>query len=117
MQVDFSDGRGNVYRTSPKGTHLVKLSFRRSGVYINKIRVVPSKDDPGDWIVYLPAYKSAKGWKSDFECSKSGPVWKIIEELAIKTVRAYDGKDEVDDDGYGDLDDFLSKGIDDFLGQ
>ena len=114
MQIDFSDGRGRVYRTNAKGTHLVKLIFKGSGLHINRIRVVPSRDDPGDWVVYPPAYKSGKDWKVDFEFNKSAPFWKIVEELAIKVVEEYSKNEDAIDDDFEDIEDNLSKAIDNF---
>lgn len=110
MQVDFSDGRGKVYRTNSKGTHLVKLSFKGSGLHVNRVRVVPSRDDLGEWIVYPPAYKSGKDWKKDFEFNKSAPLWKVIEELAIKAVEAYEGQDDIDED-YDNFEYSMSKAL------
>lgn len=114
MQIDFSDGRGKVYRTNPNGTHFVKLSFRKGGLYINRVRVIPSKDNVGEWIVYQPAYKGSKGWISDCEFERSSPLWKAIEDAAIKAVEAHIEKELSLDDDFDDIDRDLSDAFDRF---
>ena len=114
MQIDFSDGRGNVIRCNAKGTYLVKLLFKSSGLYANNVRVLPSKDNPGEWIAYPPAHPVGKGWKGDCEFDRSKPLWKVIEELSIKTVDQYVKKEEALVDDFSNLEEDLSNAFDAF---
>lgn len=114
MQVDFSDGRGKVIRCNSKGTYLVKLLFKSSGLYANNVRVVPSKDNPGEWKVYPPAHPVGNGWKGDCEFDRSKPLWKIIEDLSIKTVEQHLENEEPPDIDFDNLEADLDKAIDIF---
>lgn len=111
MQVDFSDGKGNVYRTNANGTYFVKLNFKSSGLHINRMRVIASRDDPGEYIAYPPSYLVKRSWKSDFEFNRSAPLWQIIEDLAIKAVKAHEEQEEIDIDN-PNFEDDLSRAFD-----
>jgi hypothetical protein len=114
MQIDFSDGRGKVVRLTPKGTYMVKLLFKSSGFYANNVRVVPSKDNPGEWRVYPPAHPVSKGWKGDCEFDQSKSLWKVIEELAVKVVEASLEQKGAREDDFTDFDAGIAESIDHF---
>lgn len=96
MQIDFGHKYAEVYARNEKGTYMVKVSFPEVGMYINGIKVVPSKNNEGEYKVYAPAYSTGKGWKQHLEFSGNSELWALISEEAIKAVHEYQVVDYFD---------------------
>lgn len=115
MQIDFSHNYPEVAKRN-NGTFFVKLHFPNIGFYVSGIRVVPSKKDYGELLVYKPAILNANGaYKSNYEYDNSSELWLFIKELALKAVNEYDDASEVFEDIESmDINAELSKAIDDW---
>jgi hypothetical protein len=96
MQIDFGHKYAEVYARNEKGTYMVKVSFPEVGMYLNGIKVVPSKNKEDEYRVYAPAYRVGKGWKQHIEFSGNSELWGLIKEEAIKAVHEYQVVDYFD---------------------
>jgi len=118
MQIDFSHNFPEVTKSNT-GTYFVKLHFPSLGFYVNGIRVIQSKLNHGESVVYKPAILDAKGdWKTNYDYEKSCELWLYFKELALKAVDEYDDASEV----FEDIEDMnieaeLGKAIDEMEGK
>ena len=118
MHIDFSHNFPEVTKSST-GTFFVKLHFPTLGFYVNGIRVIQSKKNSGELVVYKPAIKDANGdWKSNYDFEKSCELWLYLQELALKAVNEFDDASEVFEDIEGmDIEAELGKAIDEMEGK
>lgn len=118
MQIDFSHNFPEVSKRN-NGTYFVKLHFPTLGFYVNGIRVIPSKLQEGEYVVYKPAILNASGeWKTNYDYEKSCELWLYLQELALKAVDEYDDASEVFEDIESmDIEAELSKAIDEMEGK
>lgn len=90
MRIDFSHSYPEV-RKMDNGTFFVKLHFPEIGLYISGIRVVPSRKNEGELLVYKPALRTFNdSYKSNYEYENSSELWLYLKELAMKAVNEYD---------------------------
>lgn len=118
MHIDFSHNFPEVTKSN-SGTYFVKLHFPNLGFYVNGIRVVPSKLQEGEYVVYKPAILNANGeWKTNYDYEKSCELWLYFKELALKAVDEYDDASGVFDDIESvDIGAELGKAIDEMEGR
>ena len=118
MHIDFSHNFPEVSKRN-NGTYFVKLHFPTLGFYVNGIRVIQSKLQEGEYVVYKPAILNANGeWKTNYDYEKSCELWLYIQELALKAVDEYDNASEVFEDIEGmDIEAELGKAIDEMEGK
>jgi hypothetical protein len=118
MQIDFSHNFAEVSKSN-NGTHFVKLHFPTLGFYVNGIRVIQSKHNQGEYVVYKPAILNAdREWKTNYDYEKSCELWLYFKELALKAVDEYDDASQVFDDIESvDIGAELSKAIDEMEGK
>lgn len=118
MQIDFNHNYPEVSKRD-NGTFFVKLHFPDVGLYVSGIRVIPSKLNEGEYVVYKPAILSASGhWKTNYEYDNSSELLLYLKELALKAVDEYEDTPQVIEDiEHMDIDTELSKAIDDWEGK
>ena len=117
MQIDFSHNYPEVSKRD-NGTYFVKLHFPTLGFYVNGIRVVPSKKNEGEFLVYKPAIRTINdNYKSNYEYDNSSELWLYLKELALKAVNEYDVTDVFGDIEHMDIDAELTKAIDGMEGK
>jgi hypothetical protein len=98
MRIDFSHNYAEVSKRD-NGTFFVKLHFPEVGLYVNGIRVVPSKKNSGELLVYKPAILNANGaYKSNYDYENSSELWLYFKELALKAVDDYDATQVFNDE-------------------
>jgi hypothetical protein len=95
MQIDFSHNFPEVTKSNT-GTYFVKLHFPSLGFYVNGIRVVPSKRNQGEYVVYKPAIRVGDDYKTNYDYEKSCELWLYLQELALKAVDEYDDPIDID---------------------
>ena len=117
MQIDFSHNFPEVTKSNT-GTYFVKLHFPTLGFYVNGIRVIQSKHNQGESVVYKPAILNAKEeWKTNYDYEKSCELWLYFKELALKAVDEYnDTEDPIDIDNI-DFAAELDKAVDEMEGK
>lgn len=96
MQIDFSHNFPEVTKSNT-GTYFVKLHFPSLGFYVNGIRVVPSKHNQGEYIVYKPAIRVGDDYKTNYDYESSCELWLYFKELALKAVDEYIEPIDLDD--------------------
>lgn len=118
MRIDFSNNYPEVSKRN-NGTYFVKLHFPDVGLYVSGIRVIPSKLQEGEYVVYKPAILNANGaWKTNYEYDNSSELLQFLKELALKAVDEYDDASEVFEDIEGiDVETELGKAIDEMEGK
>lgn len=118
MQIDFSHNFPEVTKSST-GTFFVKLHFPTLGFYVNGIRVIQSKKNSGELVVYKPAILNAnREWKTNYDYENSCELWLYLQELALKAVNEYDDASQVFGDiEHMDIDAELSKAIEEMGGK
>lgn len=118
MRIDFSHNYAEGAKRD-NGTFFVKLHFPEVGLYVSGIRVVPSKRNEGEYVVYKPAILNANGdWKTNYEYDNSSELLGFLKELALKAVDEYDDASDVFGDiEHMDIDAELSKAIEEMEGK
>lgn len=118
MHIDFSHNFPEVSKRD-NGTYFVKLHFPSVGLYISGIRVIPSKLNEGEYVVYKPAILNANGdWKTNYEYDNSSELLLFLKELALKAVDEYDDASQVFEDiEHMDIEAELGKAIDEMEGK
>ncbi|HKR82244.1 MAG TPA: hypothetical protein VJR27_04585 [Candidatus Saccharimonadales bacterium] len=86
---------------------------------MNGIRVVPSKRNQGEYVVYKPAIRIGDNdYKTNYDYENSCELWLYFKELALKAVDEYDDASEVFEDIEGmDIEAELGKAIDEMEGK
>ena len=118
MHIDFSHNFPEVSKRN-NGTYFVKLHFPTLGFYVNGIRVIPSKLQEGEYVVYKPAILNAdREWKTNYDYEKSCELWLYFKELALKAVDEYGDASQVFEDIEDmDIETELGKAIDEMEGK
>lgn len=118
MRIDFSHNYPEVTKSNT-GTYFVKLHFPEVGLYVNGIRVTPSRYNDDEYVVYKPAILNKNDeWKTNYEYDNSSELLLFLKELALKAVNEYDDTSEVFDDIENmDIDAELGKAIDEMEGK
>ena len=118
MRIDFSHNYAEVAKRD-NGTYFVKLHFPDVGLYVSGIRVIPSKLQEGEYVVYKPAILNANGdWKTNYEYDNSSELLQFLKELALKAVDEYDNASQAFEDiEHMDIEAELGKAIDEMEGK
>ncbi len=117
MRIDFSHNYPEVSKRD-NGTFFVKLHFPEVGWYVNGIRVVPSKKNQGEYMVYKPAILNSNGdWKTNYDYEKSSELWLYLEELAMKAANEYDATQVFGDLEHMDVDAEMRKAFEEMEGK
>lgn len=123
LNTEYAEARVYYDFVNPKHQHvyLVKISFTDAGFHINSITVQPSPKNPNKLWVQPPRFNVKGTWVWPLQIEKSSDLRQLIETLALKAVDDFSGgKDDVywpTDDELENVDETVSKGIDDFFNE